>query len=312
VWSGRATNDTFHPLRNFVFPEERKRGHAIVAEGPPGSPELLRRLRSRTAAGGQPQGRWSLVRPRIAAPLNVTEWSANVAQQLLARHGVVTRETALAENVPGGYPSIYPALKIMEESGKIRRGMFVAGLGAAQFAMAAAVETLRAQRRDPERPEAVYLAAADPANPYGTILAWPRGPEEQESASGAHGMSRTRGAGFVLVNGIPAAFLRKQNPAMRVFLPDSEPERSQLGRALANKLAELAVRWQGRRSGILIAEINGRAAREHFVAPLLEEAGFRDTAQGFQMRRVRAVSALPFTTEQNEETVDQTGGSESA
>jgi len=312
VWSGRATNDTFHPLRNLVFPEERKRDRAILAEGPPGSPDLLRRLRSRTAGGGRPQGRWSLVRPQIAGPLTVTQWSANVARQLLARHGIIMRETALAENIPGGYPSIYPALKTMEESGKIRRGMFVAGLGAAQFGAMPAVEMLRTQRPDPDIPEAVYVAAADPANPYGTILPWPRRQGEEENAPGLHRMSRSRGVGVVLVNGILAAFVRRQNPSMRVFLPDDEPERSQLGRALANKLAELAVRWQGRRSGLLIAEINDLPARAHFLAPLLEEAGFRDTAQGFQMRRVAPVSPLPSRRDEDEEADEETGRSESA
>jgi ATP-dependent Lhr-like helicase len=312
VWSGRATNDTFHPLRNLAFPEQSKRERAALADGPPGSPDVLRRLRSRTAAGGQPQGRWSLVRQEIFPPPSATQWSANVAQQLLARNGMVMRETALAENIPGGYPSIYPALKTMEESGKIRRGMFVTGLGAAQFAMPAAVEMLRAQRLDPDTPEAVYLAAADPANPYGTILPWPRWQAEEEGEPGAHGMSRTRGAGVVLVNGILAAFLRKQAPSMRVFLPDSEPERSRLGRALANKLAELAVRWQGRRSGMLIGVINDHPAREHFLSPLLVESGFRDTAQGLQMRRVAPVSPLPVAPGEDEEAEDGLDRSESA
>ena len=304
VWAGRATNDTFHPLRALLFPEDRKRERAILAEGPPGSPESLRRLRSRTSAGGRPQGRWSLVRQRIVAPLTVTQWSANVAQQLLARHGIVMRETALAENIPGGYPSIYPALKTMEESGWMRRGMFVAGLGAAQFAMPAAVEMLRAQRMDPATPETVSLAAADPANPYGTISPWPRlqGAED----AGGHGMSRTRGAEVILVNGWLAAFVRRQNPALRIFLPDSEPERTQIGHALANELAELALRWQGRRSGMLIGEINEAPAREHFLAQFLLEAGFRDSAQGFQMRRVVMVESLPIPA--GEEDVDEDAG----
>ncbi|HUL33757.1 MAG TPA: DEAD/DEAH box helicase [Candidatus Eisenbacteria bacterium] len=286
VWAGRATNDTFHPLRNLIASEERKRDRAALADGPPGSPELLRRLRLRTSTGGQAQGRWSLVRQRIPAQPSVTQWSVSVAQQLLARNGLVMRDTAQAEDVSGGYPAIYPALKTMEESGRIRRGMFVAGLGAAQFAMPAAVDLLRSLRSDPAAPEAAFLAAADPANPYGTILRWPRWAAEDEASNAAHGMSRTRGAGVILVNGILTAFLRRQNPALRVFLPDSEPERSQLARPLASKLGELAVSWQGRRSGMLIGEINDAAAREHFLAPLLVEAGFRDTAQGFQMRRV--------------------------
>jgi len=298
VWSGRVTNDTFHPLRGLIFPNERKRDRAILADGPPGSPDLLRRMRSRTSAGGSPQGRWSLVRQRIVTPLTVTQWSANIAQQLLARNGIVMRETALAENVAGGYPSIYPALKTMEESGWIRRGMFVAGLGAAQFAMPAAVETLRAQRMDPATPEAVFLAAADPANPYGSILPWPR--LEEGAAASMHGMSRTRGAGVILVNGAMAAYVRRQNPALRVFLPDSEPERTQMGRALAGKLAELAIRWQGRRTGMLIGAINEAPAREHLLAQHLLDAGFRDSAQGFQMRRVAPVASLPAPTEEDE------------
>ena len=310
AWSGRATNDTLHPLRSLLFPDERKRDRAILADGPPGSPELLRRLRTRTSAGGRPQGRWSLVRQRIAAPLTVTQWSANIAQQLLARHGIAMRETALAENIPGGYPSIYPALKTIEESGWIRRGMFVEGLGAAQFAMPAAVDLLRTQRVDPEAPEAVFLAAVDPANPYGTILAWPRSRADEDVANVGHGMSRTRGAGVILVNGNLAAFVRKQNPALRVFLPENEPERGQFARALAGKLAELAVRWQGRRSGMLIGEINDVPAREHAIAQRLVGSGFRDTAQGFQMRRVAQVESLPEPAEEEEE--DEAGRSESA
>ena len=84
------------------------------------------------------------------------------------------RETAAAENIPGGYNSIYPALRTMEESGWIRRGMFVAGMGAAQFALPAAVDILRSLRCEPPTPEAVYLSATDPANPYGNLLPWPR------------------------------------------------------------------------------------------------------------------------------------------
>jgi len=309
TWAGRATNDTLHPLRSLLFPSDRKRDRSILAEGPPGSPELLRRMRSRASAGGTPQGRWSLVRQRIVTPLTVTQWSANVTQQLLARHGIVMRETALAEDIPGGYPSIYPALKTMEESGWIRRGMFVAGLGAAQFAMPAAVEMLRTQRMDPAAPEAIFLAAADPANPYGTILPWPRLQAGEET--GARGMSRTRGAEVILVNGLLAAFVRRQNPSLCVFLPDSEPERTQLGPTLAHKLAELAVRWQGRRSGMLIGEINDAPTREHFLAQFLLDAGFRDSAQGFQMRRVAAIASLPVPAE-GDESDEDTGQTETA
>ncbi len=137
VWRGDVTNDTFHTVRSRLYPPSRKNERK---DGPAGSPEFLRRLRARKTGDGIAAGRWSLLRNRKSASISVTEWSANSAQQLLTRYGIVTRETALAEGLPGGYNTIYPALRKMEESGLIRRGMFVAGLGAAQFAMPAAVD----------------------------------------------------------------------------------------------------------------------------------------------------------------------------
>jgi ATP-dependent Lhr-like helicase len=219
-----------------------------------------------------------------------------MAQQLLARNGIVMRETALAENVPGGYPVIYPALRKMEESGWIRRGMFVAGLGAAQFAMTSAVDLLRTLRGDPERPEVLHVAATDPANPYGTLLPWPR-----EEAAESHALSRSSGASVVLVNGRLAVYLRRRNPAIRVFLPENEPERSQVARAAAGKLAEVAMRRQGKRTGLLVAEIDGLVAREHFLARFLEDAGFVATANGYQMRRVAQVLEMEPESEDAED-----------
>jgi ATP-dependent helicase Lhr and Lhr-like helicase len=235
--------------------------------------------------------------------LNLTQWSANVAQQLLVRYGLVMRETAITENIPRGYQTIYPALKTMEDSGWIRRGMFVAGLGAAQFAMPSAVDMLRGLRIEPQTPEAVFLAATDPANPYGAILAWPR-TEIAEQGIGSHGMSRTSGAGVILINGSLAAFLRRRNPAIRVFLPDAEPERSQVARELAKKLAELAIRRQARRTGLLIGEIDEAPAREHFLARFLEDVGFANTVLGFQMRR-NAAQTMATAVIEDEESAEQ-------
>ncbi len=279
VWAGRITNDTFHPVRNLLRPARAERPRGTARDGPPGSPEFLRRLRARTGHSNAGEGRWSLVAQRAGGAVTATEWSAAAAQQLLVRYGIVMRETALAENVPGGYPAVYPALRTMEESGWIRRGMFVAGLGAAQFAMTAAVDMLRAMRADPERPEAVHLAASDPANPYGTLLGWPRAESE------SHSMARAAGASVILVNGELAAFLRRRNPAIRVFLPENEPERSRAARELARKLAEVAAKRQAVRSGLMVASINDEPARDHLLGRYLEEAGFVDTVYGFQMRR---------------------------
>src|ERR1035437_793241 len=149
---------------------------------------------------------------RCGALVTPTVWSANIARPLLARPRIVMRETALAENIPGGYPVLYPALKTMEENGSVRRGMFVAGLGAAQFAHPSAVDLLRSLRAEPERPEALHLAASDPANPYGSLLPWP---------GENHAMPRAAGCSVVLIKGQLVAFLRRRNPAIRVILPEN-------------------------------------------------------------------------------------------
>jgi len=292
VWSSRVTNDTLHPLRHWLHPPGTSRHRSGLSEGQPGSPEILRRMRSRIAASGPAQGRWSLIQSRLPIALTPTQWSANITQQLLARHGVVMRETAIAEMIPGGYPTIYPALRTMEESGKIRRGMFVAGVGAAQFAVPPAVDTLRGLRVSPIPPEVVYLAATDPANPFGTLLPWPRAENDSAAAPpGRHAMARASGAGVILINGTLAAFLRRRNPALRVFLPEDEPDRTAFARRLAKKLAELAIRRQTSRSGLLVRAINDSTARAHFLAPFLKESGFVDTTLGFQMRNARSMGA---------------------
>ncbi len=328
VWSGQITNDTFHPLRDLLRPKDKSRDRNNDTPGArPGSPDFVRRMRSRT--GPPAQGRWSLIRQHLEMAATPTQWTANIAQQLLVRHGIVLRETAIAENIPRGYPTVYPALKTMEDSGWVRRGMFVAGLGAAQFAMPAAVDMLRSLRSDPEAPEVLFLAATDPANLYGTVLPWPRREGESlptaapladegstlapnltsvaaadvnaEASQPSRIMSRTSGAGVILINGNLAAFLRRRSHEIQIFLPESEPLRSRFSRELAKKLAELAIRRQGRKSGLLIGTINGEPAREHSLARFLEESGFVSTAVGFQMRRITPAAAAA----QNEAPTDQ-------
>src|SRR5207253_8948890 len=108
--------------------------------------------------------------------------AAAIAELLLERHGVVTRGAAVAERVPGGFAAAYRVLSAFEDAGRVRRGYFVEGLGASQFATPGAVDRLRASARPlgapyPDSDEGglrtVVLAAADPANPYGAALPWP-------------------------------------------------------------------------------------------------------------------------------------------
>ena len=135
------------------------------------------------------------MRRRLRRERSGTEWSHAMAQQLLTRYGVVFRETAHAEDLPGGFSAVYDVLKAMEESGKIRRGYFAADLGATQFAMPAAVDLLRSLRVQQERRrvEMLLLAATDPANPYGALLRWPAAPDAGSS------LTRSVGARVILV-----------------------------------------------------------------------------------------------------------------
>ena len=163
VWKGVLTNDTFHALRAFTRPPERRQR----------KPVARRSFRSRRVTPPSAEGRWSLIADRAQGSVSPTEWSTATAQQLLSRYGVLTREVAGAEGIAGGFSAVYDVLKAMEDAGRIRRGYFVGGVGATQFALPAALELMRTLTDPPEEPETVVLAATDPANPYGTMLKWP-------------------------------------------------------------------------------------------------------------------------------------------
>ena len=283
VWRGLVTNDTLHTLRAYVAkpetPHAGKRQHNQPA------------FRSRRTTPPSAQGRWTLVpAPARTTPAAQTSWSHAIAQQLLHRYGIVTRETVAQENLPGGFSAVYEVLKALEEQGRVRRGYFVAGLGAAQFAPPAAVDLLRSLRTaPPAQSEILALAAADPANPWGSILRWPDA--EDPSAS----LTRSVGATVILRNGDLIAYLRRNNPAIHVFLPSedelAEPDRSamacDLAAFLSNFAQELLQNPETRhRGGLLIDTINGQPAYKHFLARFLGDAGFHPSPRGFHVRYV--------------------------
>ena len=286
VWRGLVTNDTFHALRAYVArpasSRQPKRQHNLPS------------FRSRRTTPPSAQGRWSLVPAPASTP---TEWSHAFANQLLNRYGVLTRESAASENLTGGFSAIYDVLKALEESGRIRRGYFVAGLGATQFALPAAVDLLRSLRNAPpaEKPEMVTLATTDPANLYGSVLRWP----SQDDLSGEDAprmLTRSSGTSVVLRNGELVAYLRRSQPNLQVFLPAEEPDRSATARDLSTFLATLAQqemdRREDHRGGMLIAAINGQPAAQHYMASFLQDAGFHVAPMGLNYRRM-ASSLLP-------------------
>jgi ATP-dependent Lhr-like helicase len=265
VWAGQIRNDTLHPLRAYVRAEEKK-----THRRPRTQPFRSRRLMPRTA-----EGRWSVLESRKPSRAAMTEWSAALAQQLLTRHGIVTRETVAAEAIAGGFSAVYDVFKAMEEAGRVRRGYFVGGLGGAQFAAPPAVDMLRSFRDVPEEPRTVVLAATDPANPYGAMLKWDgddRGP------------TRSVGARVVLVDGSAAGYLRRGERELLLFAPEAEPQRSRVVREVARALLELAAAREPGRQGMLIAEINGTPAGTHPTAHLFAREGFTTTAMGLQAR----------------------------
>jgi ATP-dependent Lhr-like helicase len=300
VWHGLITNDTFHALRAFTRarPSRRKARRSDASS-----------FRSRRLAPPSAEGRWSLVARPAPHKGDATKWAAATTQQLLARHGVLTREAVMAEAVPGGFGLVYPVLKGMEETGRIRRGYFVAGLGATQFAMPGALDLLRSMRDehdDPGEVDVVVLAATDPANPYGATLKWtgrrstqnPQNTQKQSGSAADAGRAPTRsvGATVILVNGALAAYLARGDRQLATFLPEAEPERSKVGRAVARVLIERA-RTSGSvdesARGMLIEEIDGMTPALHAMAPFLGEAGFIAGALGMQAILRNRQSSVP-------------------
>ena len=292
VWKGQITNDTFHALRAFTTPPRRHRRRGADAAARP--------FRSRRLAPPSAEGRWSLVASRSAAPVSPTERSTATAQQLLSRYGVVTRDVAAAEGISGGFSAVYDVLKALEDAGRIRRGYFVGGVGATQFALPSALDLLRSLRELPEEAEVIALAATDPANPYGAILPWPA---DGDRTDAARRTTRSVGSSIIMVNGALGAYVGRGGRQVQVFLPDDEPARSMVARGVAGRLAEIA-----RSAGLLIGEVNGKTPGEHAIAPYLVNAGFVPSALGFMMRRVP--SAIPGFTialgEEEEEKEEET------
>ena len=256
VWAGEVANDTLAPLRAFL-------GRRPKASRPAGRPRpgALRRSGPPAAAG-----RWSLVAPLLEPVPPATEAAHARAMQLLDRHGVLTREAVLSEGAPGGYAGVYGVLRALEESGKARRGYFVDGLGAAQFAVPGAVERLRDLRETGRDAHVLTLAAADPAQPYGAALPWPANAGRPARAAGAY---------VVLADGVPAAYLERGG---RTLLTFSDGAASDWPDAIASLVKD------GRIRRIEITRIDGEPVSGSPFADRLRAAGFADGYRGLTLR----------------------------
>ncbi len=216
AWAGEATNDAFAPLRarRLTAVQRQQRGQRRFSARRPGST-------------GTVQGRWSLTENLFrSAPSQGPRMRAQ-AELMLERYGIVTRETVLAEGVPGGFSALYGELSNLEMLGTASRGYFVEGMGGAQFALAGAVERLRSL----PHPDGEYrlLATTDPANPYGASLAWPKRGEGRRPA-------RTAGAYVLLRDGVPVLYVERGGRGIVRLIDLEGPELA----AAVTQLAEAA------------------------------------------------------------------------
>ena len=254
VWAAEVTNDAWTPLRagrryGVARPERRPR----------------RFSRSRSTGITATQGRWSLA-DRLFQHVQVPGTGTGLdrralAELLLERQGIVVRDGVRAEGIVGGYSAVYGELKALETLGLCRRGYFVEGLGGAQFALGGAVERLRELRpREGEEQEPLVIAAADPAQPYGAALPWPK------CAGGR--AARVAGAQVVLLGGEPALFVERGG---RSIVSLREPDEDWLRPALA-ALVERVKTHGGKR--LAVERFDGEPVGETDLMPLLLEAGF--------------------------------------
>jgi ATP-dependent Lhr-like helicase len=321
LWSGRVTGDSLAPLRARLA--GGRTAHRTTKAGPRSTRYAGRPSRARLGRpgrGGLPArsgppttaGRWSILPDLEPDP---TVRSAAVAETLLDRHGVITRGAVVAERTAGGFAATYRVLSAFEDAGRVRRGYFVEGLGAAQFATGGAVDRLRAQSsaaggpsdRDAGDARTVVLAAADPANPYGAALPWPdrplavdaAAPDDAGAAPGGgkaaaarrtaddapvpaptgHRAARKAGALVVLTGGALVLYVERGGKSLLSFTDDPA--------ALAAAADALALSVRDGALGRLTVERAdgaGLLGSDHPLAAALENAGFHATPRGLRLR----------------------------
>ncbi len=263
VWGGEVTNDAFAPLRAPRL--TLARGQRSLASRPSSSRRAGRfSSRRRAAAAAQIQGRWSLTEPLFS--LTTVDPSARrraLAELLLERYGVLTREQVVAEGVAGGFSAIYPELSQLETLGSARRGYFVEGLGGAQFALAGAVERLRATR--PAEAPPLVLSAVDPAQPYGAALPWP-----SAARSGSRRPTRGAGAYVVLMAGEPILYLERGGRGLQTLVEAGD---ERLEPALEALVAHVR---SGRARRVGLEKVDGEPALSSPLAPALLSLGFQE------------------------------------
>jgi ATP-dependent helicase Lhr and Lhr-like helicase len=262
VWAGEVTNDAFAPLRAPRLSLARSERARAGRGG-----RFSRSARGGAAAGrDRVQGRWSLTSALLAGrPSDPSARRRALAELLLERYGILTREQVLAEGVAGGFAAIYPELTQLETLGIARRGYFVEGLGGAQFALPGAVERLRQEHAAGGGP--LVLSAIDPAQPYGAALRWP----VRDDVPGAgRRPARVAGAYVVLAGGEPIVYLERGGRALQTLVEGGD---ARLPGALA-ALVEFV--RAGRIKRLALERVDGSPAIGSPVGAELVALGFQE------------------------------------
>jgi ATP-dependent Lhr-like helicase len=267
VWAGEVTNDAFAPLRAPRLTLARAQRSALGAAGRRGG-RAGTRFGSRRGAGAaaQVQGRWALASSIFRAEVDPGMRRRTIAELLLERYGIVTREHVLAEGVPGGFSSLYDALSSLETLGVCRRGYFVEGLGGAQFALPGAVERLRTQADRAEEAPPVVLAATDPAQPFGAALPWPKRRDDTDARAKP---ARAAGAYVVLAGAEPVVYVERGGRGLQVLVERDDPRLRPALEALAGFVTG------DRRHKLSLERVDGEPVVGSDLEVLLIEVGFR-------------------------------------
>jgi ATP-dependent helicase Lhr and Lhr-like helicase len=298
-WAGHVSGDTLAPIRALIGGRGTHRPRPATPRGRYGRGRPALPIRS-----GPPSavGRWSALPAREADP---TRRAHTLAETLLDRHGVVIRGAVMSERAPGGFAAVYRVLKAFEETGRCRRGYFVEGLGAAQFAVPGAVDRLRAMAAESERDLSAYdrpfaataydaggttpsasralvLAATDPANPFGAALPWPARRDEPTGKSTGHRPGRKAGALVMLVDGDLAVYVERGGRTLLTFTDDPATlQRAVDALALAVRDGHLGRLTVQRADGVGVLGRDSTSA----LGTALESAGFHATPRGLRLRQ---------------------------
>ena len=301
VWSGRATNDTFAPVR----------AAEAAASGARPRPAPKRRASSRRSryrgaasgglrteaaervsvvgvgsAGAALSGRWSLLAP---SPENDTVRAVALVESILDRYGVLARDVALLSGVPGGLGALMPVLRSMEDAGDLLRGMFVKGLGPAQFAARETVDLLRTYAADGDARDGrsgaegyVVLAADDPACLFGARLPWP--PLSGGDAPSAARPARRSGSLVAMRAGVPVLYTAAGLRSVLAFTAD-EAALEEAARAIVAHAARAARRdgAEGSRKKVVVESFNGRPVLDTPFADVLQRAGLVRLPDGMRL-----------------------------